>query len=125
MLRRLGKVLNLRPHKVQSAAEKAKGDEDGRGAGEQKEAETGRQNQELACSKSEASVSLSAAVQGHLCRDERYYLMNLAHLFPADLPDLSTSEFDTHMLRPEFVMSYEAPLSADAFSFSIGNPADK
>jgi len=51
------------------------------------------------------TVSLSAQVQGHKCRDGRYYLMNLSRISPPDLPNLDaeSGEIDTHLLRPELV----------------------
>jgi hypothetical protein len=50
--------------------------------------------------------------------------MNLARLFPADLPEPGTDQLLTHLMRPEFVALHSTPLSADAFSATLGDPVD-
>lgn len=109
MLRRVGRYLNLRSHSVETTIE---GEEDPR---------TGERSRTAAT----IQVALSTNVQGHHCSDGRYYLMNLAHLFPADLPTPGTPELHTNLLRPELLAQQPGPLSADAFFPAVGHPSDR
>ncbi len=61
-------------------------------------------------------VPMPLSTQGHLCNDGRFYVANLARLFPADAPLPGTVQSLTHRLRPEAVASWSRPLSSDAFA---------
>ena len=144
MLRRAAAVLHLRPHGVEwqqaadpksrrrastsgSAQSGADGGDEAKGSDATGAGEGGNSGTLVAMETRSATVALSAQVQGHKCRDGRYYLMNLARICPPDLPnlELGSGEIDTHLLRPELVQSLPKPLSADAYSRVIGNPGDK
>ena len=55
--------------------------------------------------------------EGHLGTDGKLYVVDLARLYPPETPDITKKgSFLYRLLRPEFVTSYEKPLSSDAFS---------
>eukprot|EP01114_Cavostelium_apophysatum_P012812 TRINITY_DN2960_c0_g1_i3.p1 TRINITY_DN2960_c0_g1~~TRINITY_DN2960_c0_g1_i3.p1 ORF type:complete len:1024 (+),score=326.20 TRINITY_DN2960_c0_g1_i3:288-3359(+) len=54
-------------------------------------------------------------IEGHEGTDKRFYLLDLQRLFPPATPTTAKS-FLYRLLRPEFVLKYQRPLSSDAFS---------
>lgn len=102
VLRRVGKLLNLKPHAVEVVAE-APG-----GAGGQGSSPPGRRT---------LVIPLGVDVQGHACADGRTYVMNAGRLLPADLPASSQQSPDasTAALRVELVTESEQALSADVY----------
>ena len=102
VLRRVGKLLNLKPHAIEVIAE-APGS-----AGRQGSSPPGRRT---------LVIPLGVDVQGHACADGRTYVMNAGRLLPADLPASSQQSPDAAAaaLRAELVAENEQPLSADAY----------
>ena len=70
-------------------------------------------------------VELNVDAQLHRCGDRRTYAMNLARLFPLDLPEPGAAEALTNVLRPEFVRAFNVPMSSDAFNASLGDTEDQ
>ena len=74
------------------------------------------------------TIVTSVDTQGHLCSDNRLYVVNLAKQFPPDLPLPGSEESSAYQLRPELVRNYHArgPLSSDAFrdAMDIGDLGD-
>ena len=70
-------------------------------------------------------VELTVDAQLHRCADSRTYAMNLARMFPLDLPEPGAAEALTRVLRPEFVRGFNVPLSSDAFHASLGDTEDQ
>eukprot|EP01114_Cavostelium_apophysatum_P017894 TRINITY_DN5408_c0_g1_i1.p1 TRINITY_DN5408_c0_g1~~TRINITY_DN5408_c0_g1_i1.p1 ORF type:complete len:1291 (+),score=352.75 TRINITY_DN5408_c0_g1_i1:103-3975(+) len=65
----------------------------------------------------------SCDIEGHIGRDNRFYLVDTARLQPPASPQLGVkAAFLTQQLRPEFVKSYRIPLCPDSFSgFALEN----
>ncbi len=64
-------------------------------------------------------------LEGHLGRDQRFYLLDFARLFPPELP-AANEKRNTHLfhlLRPELCRSHPIPLCSDAFSFASQHDA--
>jgi tetratricopeptide (TPR) repeat protein len=58
-----------------------------------------------------------ADCEGHLGRDGRFYLIDLARVYPPETPDKSRpGSFLYRLLRPELVSRFHTPLSSDAFT---------
>eukprot|EP00026_Physarum_polycephalum_P001843 Phypoly_transcript_01846.p1 GENE.Phypoly_transcript_01846~~Phypoly_transcript_01846.p1 ORF type:complete len:502 (+),score=60.52 Phypoly_transcript_01846:73-1578(+) len=58
-------------------------------------------------------------IEGHKGRDNRFYLLDFARLFPPEAPVLISNHKNAHLyrlLRPELVRRFEVPLSSDAFT---------
>eukprot|EP01091_Cochliopodium_minus_P008088 TRINITY_DN1798_c0_g1_i1.p1 TRINITY_DN1798_c0_g1~~TRINITY_DN1798_c0_g1_i1.p1 ORF type:complete len:1165 (-),score=271.99 TRINITY_DN1798_c0_g1_i1:41-3277(-) len=56
-------------------------------------------------------------IEGHIGTDERFYLIDLARLFPPETPKkVSPHTIWFQLLRPEFVRTLEIPLCSDTFS---------
>lgn len=61
------------------------------------------------------NVTGPADIEVHLGTDGRYYVLDLARVFPPEAPTAARNHL-FNLLRPEFVQSYAIPLSSDAFS---------
>eukprot|EP01091_Cochliopodium_minus_P004832 TRINITY_DN1472_c0_g2_i1.p1 TRINITY_DN1472_c0_g2~~TRINITY_DN1472_c0_g2_i1.p1 ORF type:complete len:1451 (-),score=404.43 TRINITY_DN1472_c0_g2_i1:87-4439(-) len=62
-------------------------------------------------------VSTPCDIEGHLAMDGRYYVLDVARLFPPSSPTRDKKgEHLFRLLRPEFLRKYLKPLSSDAFS---------
>jgi len=58
-----------------------------------------------------------ADCEGHLGHDGRFYLIDLARVYPPETPDKSRpGSFLYRLLRPELVSRFHTPLSSDAFT---------
>ena len=56
-------------------------------------------------------------LEGHLGKDGKLYVIDLARLFPPETPDRKTpGSFLYKLLRPELVKRFSVPLSSDAFT---------
>jgi len=64
-----------------------------------------------------------ADLEGHLGKDDKYYLLDFSRVFPPEAPISSIKNAHlSRLLRPEFVVSYSEPLCSDSFSgFVKGN----
>jgi hypothetical protein len=59
----------------------------------------------------------SCDVEGHVAKDNRQYVVDLARVFPPSTPRMDTkSDFLIYLLRPELVKSNPVPLCPDSFS---------
>jgi hypothetical protein len=61
------------------------------------------------------AIPMAVNVQGHLCPDNRFYVLELGKLFPPEPPVVGTADHLVRCLRPELVTRHNQPLSADAF----------
>jgi hypothetical protein len=61
-------------------------------------------------------VTGPADIEVHQGTDGRYYVLDLARVFPPEAPSSSGRNHLFNLLRPEFVQTYALPLSSDAFS---------
>lgn len=58
-------------------------------------------------------------IEGHRGRDNQFYLLDFARLFPPEAPILGSKRKNEHLyclLRPELVKKFDVPLSSDAFT---------
>lgn len=62
-----------------------------------------------------SSVHGPADIEVHLGTDGRYYVLDLARVFPPEAPTAARNHL-FNLLRPEFVQTYSVALSSDAFS---------
>lgn len=102
-LRRIGKLLSLKPHAVDTLAEAPVplgGISDG------------------SVMQRTIVIPLSVDLQGHSCSDGRAYVMNVGRLLPSDLPSSSAYAADAMAcaLRPELLAALPGqPLSSDVY----------
>lgn len=123
MLRRVGRSLHLKPHAVEAVTFAS-------GPQESSEDPSTLATRTLV-------LPLAVDVAGHAGTDKRLYLLNTARMLPADAPHVAAaaasasgyrglvgggaaslmgdSSLIACLLRPEFLRSYEKPLSADAY----------
>lgn len=66
-------------------------------------------------------------IEGHRGRDNQFYLLDFARLFPPECPppiSRRKNEYLYCLLRPELVKKYDMPLSSDAFTLFGKRDAD-
>lgn len=68
-------------------------------------------------------IHLSCDVEGHICSDNRMYLVDFARIFPPTQPRPNIkADFLISHFRPEFIKNYEVPLCSDSWSgFNLEN----
>eukprot|EP00026_Physarum_polycephalum_P001577 Phypoly_transcript_01579.p1 GENE.Phypoly_transcript_01579~~Phypoly_transcript_01579.p1 ORF type:complete len:1064 (+),score=124.40 Phypoly_transcript_01579:78-3269(+) len=66
----------------------------------------------------DVQVYTAVDMEGHMGADGRYYIVDTARTFPPSTPTqgLRGAQHLWNFLRPEFVQSYDKPLSSDAYS---------
>lgn len=133
MLKRVGRHLNLKQHQTEvkiapartdsivfpSSASQAQYDSNDSGDDDIERRDAGLvESMSMTSGQLESqliNVCLPVSVQVHLADDTRFYVTELARLFPADTPALRSADTLVRVLRPELILRNATPLSPDAY----------